>query len=68
MKWLCAGGVRGGCGVLHRSREAAKLHCAKDHRACEALGGGAYSDRAVIPADDEAFEVVERERNGEGQR
>ena len=39
------GDVRGGSGVLHRSRATAEAALEKDRRACRRVGG--YSDREV---------------------
>lgn len=41
------GSVRGSCGHVHRTAEAAQACADRDRRACRALGGGANSDRAV---------------------
>ena len=59
MKYTCEGSVRGKCGIIHRTRAAAEAHCDADHRACRALNGSgsltqSYSDRRVVPMDDEA--------------
>lgn len=47
-RWKCYGSIRGDCGVVHRSEQAAQAHCAEDGMHCVALGGGAYSDRVPV--------------------
>jgi hypothetical protein len=44
-RWTCRGSVRGDCGIMHRTREAADKCCERDMRACNKQGG--YSDRFV---------------------
>jgi hypothetical protein len=59
MKWTCDGDVRGGCGVMHRTRDAAEQHCAQDQAGVRRAYSSefptrAYSDRHPVPVDDEA--------------
>lgn len=45
-RWTCRGSVRGACGVMHASEEAAQDHCDADMRAVrKGHGASAYSDR-----------------------
>ncbi len=45
-RWTCHGSVRGTCGVMHVSEEAAQSHCDADMRAVrKGHGKSAYSDR-----------------------
>jgi len=44
-RWTCNGSVRGDCGIMHRSREAASKCCDRDMKGCNKQGG--YSDRYV---------------------
>lgn len=59
MVYTTWGGVRGGCGHLHRTREAAERCLERDRRGCEAQGG--YSDRVIRVVasrrDIEAYDV-----------
>ena len=41
------GSVRGDCGHVHRTLDAAIACLERDRRQCSRLGGGAYSDRHV---------------------
>jgi len=50
-RYTCTGGVRGDCGVTHRSIAAAVRCCRRDDRACKR--GGGYSDRRVIGLDED---------------
>jgi hypothetical protein len=46
--YTCIGGVRGRCGMHHKTLEAAARHCEKDGRdAIRWNGPKAYSDRQV---------------------
>ena len=49
-KWTCQGSVRGECGVIHRTREAADRCCLQDHNGCHRTGG--YSDRRPVRLDE----------------
>jgi hypothetical protein len=64
MKWTCKGDVRGGCGIIHRTREAAGKCCDADHRAVKRghPSSNAYSDRHPVPVDAEARRAEERMR------
>lgn len=46
--WTCIGSVRGACGVKHRSEDAARACCARDHAGCRSQGATAYSDREPV--------------------
>ncbi len=64
MKFTCKGSVRDNCGVMHRSYKAAMQHIEKDAREVKAgHGANAYTDRRIIPLDDEAREEAERKRD-----
>lgn len=70
MKYECYGSVRGSCGVVHRSREAAERHCQEDHAAIRrryplTFPTSAYSDRSPRALDDEARDRDRRERDEE---
>jgi hypothetical protein len=61
MKWTCEGDVRGRCGVMHRSYDAAEQHCAQDQAGVRRASPStfptqAYSDRRPVPVDEEARE------------
>lgn len=49
--WTCIGSVRGECGTVHRSHDAALRCCEADQKACQRFGGGSYSDRRPVPVD-----------------
>lgn len=49
MTWVTVGSVRGWCGHLHRSHEAAKRCLKRDIIGCQSQGG--YSDRGVCRQD-----------------
>ena len=51
--YTCIGSVRPDCGVHHRTREAADRCLHREGRQIQALGGGAFSDRAVKAVTDE---------------
>jgi hypothetical protein len=46
--YTCIGDVRLGCGIKHKTKEAAQKCCSKDHKACKKHGDGGYSDRFVV--------------------
>lgn len=46
-RYEAVGDVRGSCGHRHRRGYVAQRCAERDHAACRALGGGAYSDRVV---------------------
>lgn len=48
--FTCWGSVRCGCGVAHKTEEAAEKCIAADQRGCESQGG--YSDRRVREIDE----------------
>lgn len=55
--WTCYGEVRGCCGVLHRTRQAAERHCARDQAGVRSRYPAtfptlAYSDRYPVPIGD----------------
>lgn len=51
--WTCVGGVRGECGVHHRTEETAAAHCARDDRDVKrGHGSSAYSDRRPVLRSD----------------
>ena len=54
-RWTCNGSVRGDCGIMHRTREAASKCCERDMKGCNKQGG--YSDRYVT-------EVRKTRKNG----
>jgi hypothetical protein len=47
------GSVRGSCGHNHKTAGAAWRCANRDQHDCGNLGGGAYSDRAVVRSDGE---------------
>ena len=47
------GSVRGSCGHLHRTIEAAEKCCEKDKARCSRMTGRCYSDREVYAVDRE---------------
>lgn len=51
-RYLSIGSVTGWCGHRHLSEETAEKCADKHDRSCRSLGGGAYSDRRVIPAEE----------------
>ncbi len=57
--------VRGQCPHRHRTFDGAIRCHARDHAACKALGGGAYSDRRVIyGSDGSTWSLEYRDRYG----
>ena len=50
--WTCWGSICGGCGVLHRTEEAARKHCAKEQRDVQRghPGGSSYTDMRPCPS------------------
>jgi hypothetical protein len=53
----CVGGVRGRCGVLHPTYEAAERHCRHDdNNVKRGHGRAAYSDRRPVP-DGQQYQV-----------
>lgn len=65
------GSVRGGCGHIHRSIEAAAKCCREDQAGCKRQGG--YSDRDLVvlengrrrkPTEDEYRDFADRLANG----
>lgn len=54
--YTCVGSVRGCCGEVHQSREAAERCIALDEEGCRSQGG--YSDRRII--DGEHYTYSER--------
>jgi len=47
--YVCAGPVRGDCGHTHRTLSGAARCLHNDRASCRTLGGGAYSDRRIVP-------------------
>lgn len=48
-RWTCRGAVRGECGIMHRSFEAACECYERDRHMCKRIGGNnAYSDRRPV--------------------
>lgn len=47
--YIAHGPVRGGCGHLHRTEDAAQRCADADQRACRSQGRNSYSDRYVVP-------------------
>lgn len=47
--YIAYGPVRGSCGHLHRTEEAAERCADADQRACRSQGRTSYSDRYVMP-------------------
>jgi len=63
MKFTCRGSVRGGCGIQHRTLEAAERCCQRDAAAIRraypsTFPAQAYSDREIIALDIEAEEAL----------
>lgn len=50
-RYASIGSVRGWCGHYHRTPRRAIDCTERDHRACSALGGGAYSDREIVAVE-----------------
>ena len=50
-RYTTHGGVRGCCNHRHLTIAAALKCLERDQRACWRLGGGCYSDRAVVAVD-----------------
>lgn len=48
-RYQCRGGVRGRCGVDHRTLSGAARCLARDQRYCRSVGG--YSDRSIYLVD-----------------
>jgi hypothetical protein len=52
-KYTCVGSVRGCCGIVHNSREAAETCIRKDGYGCGRQGG--YSDRRAMDGEDYTY-------------
>ena len=51
--YACHGSVRGGCGCLHRTIEAAEKCLARDQAGCKKARG--YSDRTIVVVGDDGY-------------
>jgi hypothetical protein len=56
-RYICEGGVRGGCGIQHLTLKGALRCLSEDQEGCASQGG--YSDRRIVRADGEDLDAVE---------